>query len=69
VIVNPYDAEQLAEAIFFALKMDPEERTAKMRRMRRIVREQNIYRWAGDLITELAELRLDTPEPAKGRTA
>jgi trehalose-6-phosphate synthase len=61
LVVNPYDAEQLAEAIRFALEMDPEERRARMQRMRRIVRERNIYRWAGNLITELAEIRLDSP--------
>jgi len=68
LIVNPYDAEQLAEAIHFALEMDPEERIARMQRMRRIVREHNIYRWAGTLITELSEIRLDIPETVKSRT-
>ncbi len=61
LVVNPYDAEQLAEAVHFALEMDPEERRARMQRMRRIVRERNIYRWAGNLITELSEVRLDAP--------
>lgn len=61
LVVNPYDAEQLAEALRFALEMDPEERRARMQRMRRIVRERNIYRWAGNLITELSEIRLDAP--------
>lgn len=69
LIVNPYDAEQLAEAIRFALEMDPEERKARMQRMRRTVREHNIYRWAGTLITELSEIRLDIPEAVKSRTA
>jgi trehalose 6-phosphate synthase len=68
LIVNPYDAEQLAEAIRFALEMDPEERTARMQRMRRRLREHNIYRWAGTLITELSEIRLDIPEAVKSRT-
>jgi trehalose 6-phosphate synthase len=48
--------------------MDPEERIARMQRMRRIVREHNIYRWAGTLITELSEIRLDIPETVKSRT-
>ena len=34
LVVNPYDVEQLAEAIRFALEMDPEEKKARMRRMR-----------------------------------
>jgi len=60
VIVNPYDTEQLADAIHFALVMDPVERSARMHRMRQIVKNFNIYRWAADLITELCEIRLDT---------
>jgi trehalose-6-phosphate synthase len=62
LLVNPYDAEDLAIAIHKALQMSPEERTARMARMRAYVREHNIYRWAGDLIAELASLRLPKPE-------
>ena len=60
LLVNPYDVEQLADAIYFALLMDPAEKSARMHRMRQIVREFNIYRWAADLVTELCEIRLDT---------
>jgi trehalose 6-phosphate synthase len=59
LMVNPYDIEQTAEALRFALEMDPEERKTRMQRMRRVVREHNIYRWAGALIAELCEVRLD----------
>jgi trehalose 6-phosphate synthase len=61
LIVNPYDTEQLAEAIRYALEMPPEERTARMQGMRRVVREHNVYRWAGSLTGELAEIRLEAP--------
>jgi len=67
LIVNPYDTEQLAEAIRFALSMDPEEKRLRMQRMRRVVREHNIYRWAASLVRELSEVRLDRPEPLKVR--
>jgi trehalose-6-phosphate synthase len=67
LIVNPYDTEQLAEAIKFALSMDPEEKRLRMQRMRRVVREHNIYRWAASLVHELSEVRLDRPEPLKVR--
>jgi len=59
LLVNPYDIEQMAEAIRFALEMSTEERKARMQRMRRVVREHNIYRWASTLIAELCEVRLD----------
>jgi hypothetical protein len=35
-----------------------------MRRMRSVVKENNVYRWAGDLIGELAGIRLETPSTA-----
>jgi trehalose-6-phosphate synthase/uncharacterized membrane protein affecting hemolysin expression len=67
LIVNPYDTEQLAEAIKFAVSMDPEEKRLRMQRMRGVVREHNIYRWAASLVRELSEVRLDRPEPLKVR--
>jgi alpha,alpha-trehalose-phosphate synthase [UDP-forming] len=62
IIVNPYDIEQLSEAIRTALEMDAGERHARMQRMRRIVREHNVYRWAGNLITELSEIRIENTQ-------
>jgi alpha,alpha-trehalose-phosphate synthase [UDP-forming] len=59
LLVNPYDIDQTAEAIRAALEMEPEERQMRAHRMRRTIRENNIYRWAGNLITELSELRME----------
>ena len=64
LLVNPYDIEQTAEAIRVALEMEPEEKQLRVQRMRRVIKENNIYRWAGNLITELCEIRLDTQEEA-----
>ncbi|HEX2721216.1 MAG TPA: trehalose-6-phosphate synthase, partial [Candidatus Deferrimicrobium sp.] len=58
VIVNPYDIEQMADAICLSLRMEPAERSERMRRMRTNIRVYNIYRWAGKLIGELARLTL-----------
>jgi len=66
--VNPYDLDQTAEAIRIALEMDPDEKQSRMQHMRRAIREHNIYEWAGSLITELCELRLDGNEKAEGKT-
>lgn len=65
VLVNPYDIERTADAISYALEMEAEERTARMQRLRGVVKEQNIYRWAGNLIAELCAVRLDIPDDAK----
>jgi trehalose 6-phosphate synthase len=61
LLVNPYDVELMAEAIRVALEMDIEEQKARMQRMRRVVRDNNIYRWASTLISELCDVRLDEP--------
>ncbi|MFZ0861351.1 MAG: trehalose-6-phosphate synthase [Candidatus Sulfotelmatobacter sp.] len=66
--VNPYDIDQTAEAIRVALEMDPEERQARMQHMRRTIREHNVYQWAGNLIGELCELRLEDHARADGQT-
>jgi len=65
LIVNPYDAEQLADSIRLALEMEPEEKSARMRRMRETLREHNIYRWAGNLIEELTRIRVAPETVAK----
>ncbi len=65
--VNPYDIDQTAEAIRAALEMQSEEKQLRMQRMRRLVRENNVYRWAGTLIGELCEVRLDVVEEGRNR--
>jgi alpha,alpha-trehalose-phosphate synthase [UDP-forming] len=67
LLVNPYDIDQTADAIRTALEMEPADRQMRMHRMRELVREHNIYRWAGNLITELCEIRLDAPEDTEGK--
>ncbi|MEW6214408.1 MAG: trehalose-6-phosphate synthase [Nitrospirota bacterium] len=57
IIVNPYDVEEMADAIHLSLNMESDERYERMKRMRAVVKEHNIYRWAGNLITALARLR------------
>jgi trehalose-6-phosphate synthase len=65
LMVNPYDTEQLAVTMQRALEMQPEERRARMIRMRHTVKEHNVYRWAADLISDLSEIRIDAPEHAE----
>jgi len=60
LIVNPYDLAGMAESIRAALEMPPEERRARMIRMRHSVIDHNIYRWAGLLLSELARIPVET---------
>jgi alpha,alpha-trehalose-phosphate synthase [UDP-forming] len=62
LLVNPYDVQQVAGAILRALEMPTEEQVTRMQHMRANVREYNIYRWAANLLSDLTEIRIDTPE-------
>ncbi len=53
LIVNPYDIESMADAIYFALTMDEEEKKIRMKKMKENIMDNNIYKWAANLITEL----------------
>ncbi len=62
IIVNPYDIEGMAEAIRMALEMDIEEQRARMRNMREVLKNRNIYYWAGSLISALSQVRMERPQ-------
>ena len=58
LIVNPYDVDQCAVALHLALTMPAEEQRARMRSMRGLVREFNVYRWAGRMLLDAAQMRM-----------
>ncbi len=53
--INPYATDHFAEAIKNAMEMPEAERRMRMRKMREIVRENNIYKWTADIISELVK--------------
>ena len=57
VQINPYSTEKFADAIRYAIEMPEEEKSRRMKAMRKIVAENNVYRWAGGIINELASFR------------
>ena len=65
LLVNPYDVAQLSDAILLALEMSTEEQAKRMRHMRQIVKENNVFRWAASLLSDLMEIRIDAPEHAE----
>ncbi len=56
LIVNPYNGEQTAEAIKLALELSPSEQTKKMKRMREVVKNYNIYRWSAELLKTIINI-------------
>ena len=57
LLVNPYHSEQCAHALYRALTMPADEQRVRMRSMRRLVQEFNVYRWAGAMLLDAAQLR------------
>jgi trehalose 6-phosphate synthase len=57
LIVNPYDTDQCATALHLALSMPAADQRARMRLMRGLVREFNVYRWAGRMLLDAAHMR------------
>ncbi len=53
ILVNPYDREQFSEAIFSALNLSEEELKKRVAKMRQVIQENNIFHWAGKIISEL----------------
>ncbi len=62
LLVNPYDVQQVAEAIYRSLEMTRQEQAERMRRMRHNVRERNVYRWAANLLSDLTDIRVQGSE-------
>ncbi|MBI4910703.1 MAG: trehalose-6-phosphate synthase [Acidobacteria bacterium] len=56
VIFNPFHLNQAREALQTALVMSSEERRRRMRHMRQVVEVNNVYRWAGKLLTTFLRL-------------
>lgn len=57
LLINPYAADDFAEAIRNALEMPKVERQRRMQRMRAVVQDNNIYLWAANIISELVKYR------------
>ena len=67
LIVNPYDLEASSEALATALSMPLEEQQDRMRSMRSLLAQFNVYRWAGKMLVDAARLR--NQERVAGRLA
>jgi trehalose 6-phosphate synthase len=55
LLINPFSADQMAAAIGRALTMPPGERRSRMRSLRDVVCENNIYSWAANIICTLLQ--------------
>jgi trehalose 6-phosphate synthase len=57
VLINPFDVNETADAMEIAMRMGRDERRDRMALMRRTVKENNVYRWAGRMLMDAARIR------------
>jgi trehalose 6-phosphate synthase len=57
LIVNPYDTDQCAAALQLALTMGNAEQRTRMRLMRGLIQDFNVFRWAGRMLMDAAAMR------------
>ena len=57
LVVNPYNLEEASDALHAALHMSESEQRARLRAMRSLLAEFNVYRWAGRMLRDAARLR------------
>jgi trehalose 6-phosphate synthase len=55
--VNPFDVDEMANALYQALQMPVEERRRRGARMRQIVRSRDIIRWITTQLQDVRDLR------------
>ena len=66
LLVNPYDIEQMADAILKGFQMTQAERSARMKRMRHMVRKENVFWWVDSFLAAGSQLTREFP--ARRRT-
>jgi len=57
LIVNPYNIDQCATALHIALSMPKAEQKDRIKSMRGLIQEYNVYRWAGRMLIDAARVR------------
>ncbi|HUG25235.1 alpha,alpha-trehalose-phosphate synthase (UDP-forming) [Piscinibacter sp.] len=58
LIVNPYHVEETADALYRAATMPEAEQRERMASLRMTVREFNVFRWAGRMLSDAGRWRL-----------
>lgn len=57
LIINPYDIEQMSDAIKTALEMSKKGQQERMKQMRQVIVEHNIYSWAANLLRTMVSIQ------------
>src|SRR5213594_1955024 len=69
LLVNPYDVEEMADTILKAFQMTEEERAGRMKRMRHVVRKENVFWWVDSFLRAGLQIGTRSPRVSKRRLA
>src|SRR5216117_3391093 len=69
LLVNPYDVEQMADTILKAFRMSQAERSGRMKRMRHVVRKENVFWWVDSFLRAGSQIGTRSPRVSKRRLA
>jgi trehalose-6-phosphate synthase len=67
LLVNPFSADEMADAIQHALEMGEDERRRRMQKMREAVAENNVFRWAGKFLSALTKFEIPDTIPVENQ--
>lgn len=59
LIINPKDTDEIAEAIYKAIRMPEAEQERRLRSMQELLKENTVDRWAAHFIEDLEHIRHD----------
>jgi trehalose-6-phosphate synthase len=57
VLINPYSIEEFSDSIKYAIEIPEDEKEARMKHMQEQIMNNNVFRWAADIVTELTALK------------
>jgi trehalose 6-phosphate synthase/phosphatase len=57
IIVNPNNDNEIAEAIFSALVMDPDEQSERMDKLQSRIKRYDVFRWAQDFVENMHKVQ------------
>lgn len=67
LVVNPFDIAAVADAIRGAFLMEQEEQRGRMRELRRVVHDNDVYRWVESYLSTIRQFAVDNDEAQTSR--
>lgn len=66
IVVNPWDSQQVADAIHEAVTMDPEQRAENHRKLFKYVNKYSAAFWGSSFIREMSRIKVDADATSPG---